>query len=198
MTDRCEHMSNFLAGNCDLAWFLWSLLFLFFFRLCFPLWFLSSPLTPSVGVFPVVWKFLLLHDAIPRMGHCPQIHCLSFCLYLSFYLIPKRLLCLSGYLGSSASVQKLFCRSCSTCRWSFDVFVKEKMVSQSYSFAILDHSSRLVLFSVWCKYLHPGFWLLLLFFFFFFPFNSQGSWVIMMSPLSITNLNSQCLSPGKS
>ena len=88
-------------------------LFIYFFRLCFPLRFLGSPLTPSVGVFPVVWKFLLLHDAIPRMGHCPQIHCLSFCLYLSSYLIPKRLLCLSGYLVSSASVQKLFCGSCS-------------------------------------------------------------------------------------
>ena len=33
---------------------------------------------------------------------------------------------------------------------------------------------------------------------FFFSFNSQGSWLFMMSPLSITNLNSQCLSPGKS
>ena len=138
-------------------------LFIYFFRLCFPLRFLSSPLTPSVGVFPVVWKFLLLHDAIPRMGHCPQIHCLSFCLYLSSYLIPKRLLCLSGYLVSSASVQKLFCGSCTTCRWSFDVFVKEKMVSQSYSFTILDPSSGLVLLSVCCKYLHPGF----CFFFFF-------------------------------
>ena len=171
MADRCEHVNNFLAGNCDLAWFLWSLLFIYlFFRLCFPLRFLSSPLTPSVGVFPVVWKFLLLHDAIPRMGHCPQIYCLSFCLYLSSYLIPKRLLCLSGYLVSSSSVQKLFCGSCSTCRWSFDVFVKEKMVSQSYSFTILDHSSGLVLLSVWCKFLHPGFWVFFFFWFFCFFF----------------------------
>ena len=43
----------------------------------------------------------------------------SFHLYLLSYLISKRLICLSGYLGSSTSIQKLFCGSCFMYRWSF-------------------------------------------------------------------------------
>ena len=60
-----------------------------------------------------------------------------FCLYLLFYLIQRRLVCLSGYLWSPARIQKLLCGNCSTYRWSFDVFVGEKLVSLSYSSAIL-------------------------------------------------------------
>ena len=53
------------------------------------------------------------------------------------YLISKRLICLSGYLGSSTRVQKLFCGSCSTCRRSSDVFAGEKVVTPSYFSTIL-------------------------------------------------------------
>ena len=45
--------------------------------------------------------------------------------------------CFSGYLMSSASDQKLFCAVCSAFKCSFDEFVGEKVVSQSYSSAIL-------------------------------------------------------------
>ena len=45
--------------------------------------------------------------------------------------------CLSGCLVSSASVQKLFCGICSAFKLSFDEFVGEKVVSPSYSSAIL-------------------------------------------------------------
>ena len=44
--------------------------------------------------------------------------------------------CLSGNLVSSA-VQKLFCGFCSAFKWSFNEFVGEKVVSPSYSSAIL-------------------------------------------------------------
>ena len=44
---------------------------------------------------------------------------------------------LLGGLRSSASVQWVFCRSCSTCRCTFDVFVGRKVISTSYSSAIL-------------------------------------------------------------
>ena len=44
--------------------------------------------------------------------------------------------CLSGYLVSSANIQKLFCGSSSTFKWSFDEFVGEQVVSPSYSFTI--------------------------------------------------------------
>ena len=62
---------------------------------------------------------------------------------LETYFIPMRLVCLSGSLGSSASVQ-MFCGSCSTCRLFFDIFVREKIFSPSYSSAILK-----VLLIIW-------------------------------------------------
>ena len=50
--------------------------------------------------------------------------------YILSYFLSKRLGCLSGCLMSSASIQKLFCGSCSTFKWSFDEFVGEKEVSR--------------------------------------------------------------------
>ena len=45
--------------------------------------------------------------------------------------------CFSGHLMSSASGQKLFCEVCSAFKCSFSEFVGEKVVSLSYSSAIL-------------------------------------------------------------
>ena len=45
--------------------------------------------------------------------------------------------CFSGCLMTSASDQKLFCEVCSAFSCSFDEFVGEKVVSPSYSSAIL-------------------------------------------------------------
>ena len=45
--------------------------------------------------------------------------------------------CFSGCLMSSASDQKLFCGVCSAFKCSFDAFVREKVVSPSYSSPIL-------------------------------------------------------------
>ena len=52
---------------------------------------------------------------------------------------------LSGCLMSSASIQKLFCGICSAFKCSFDEFVREKVVSPSYSSAILG-LPRLIIF----------------------------------------------------
>ena len=41
------------------------------FQLCCPLRFQSSPLTPPLRGFSIVWKLLLLHDSLPRMGLHP-------------------------------------------------------------------------------------------------------------------------------
>ena len=65
-----------------------------------------------------------------------------FVFYILSYLLLKRMGCLSGCLASSASVQKLFCGSCSAFKWSFDESVGEKVVSPSYSSAILGPSPR--------------------------------------------------------
>ena len=50
--------------------------------------------------------------------------------------------CFSGHLMSSASDQKLFCEICSAFNYSFDEFVREKVVSPSYSSAILALHQR--------------------------------------------------------
>ena len=57
--------------------------------------------------------------------------------YILSYLLSKRMGCLSGCLLSSTSIQKSFYGICSVFKWSFDEFVREKVVSLSYSFAIL-------------------------------------------------------------
>ena len=45
--------------------------------------------------------------------------------------------CFSGHLMSAASDQKLLCKLCSPFCCSFDEFVEEKVISPSYSSAIL-------------------------------------------------------------
>ena len=61
---------------------------------------------------------------------------LFFVFYILSYLLSKTMGCFSGCLMSSASIQKLFCRIYSALKCSFDEFVREKVVSQSYSSAI--------------------------------------------------------------
>ena len=52
-------------------------------------------------------------------------------------LFLKTMVCFSGCLMSSASLQKLFCGIYSALKCSFDEFVREKVVSLSYSSTIL-------------------------------------------------------------
>ena len=71
------------------------------------------------------------------MDPLPYLFCLSF--YLLYFVLPpfKDNGWLSGCLMSSASIQKLFCGICSAFKCSFDEFVGEKVVSLTYSSAIL-------------------------------------------------------------
>ena len=56
----------------------------------------------------------------------------------NFFSLPSKTLgCFSGHLMSAASDQKLFCKLCSPFCCSFDEFVEEKVISPSYSSAIL-------------------------------------------------------------
>ena len=55
-----------------------------------------------------------------------------------------------GCLVFSTSVKKLSCGSCSAFRWSFDEFVGEKLVSTSYSSAILGLPSAFPSFETSC------------------------------------------------
>ena len=64
----------------------------------------------------------------------------KFLIFLS-YLPSKTMGCFSGRLMSVASDQKLFCKLCSPFCCSFDESVEEKVISPSYSSAILTPPS---------------------------------------------------------
>ena len=93
-------------------------------------------------VFPGVWKPLFLRfpswDGIPFPGwsSLPTSFVSFFIFYIFSYLFLKTMICFSGFLMSSASIQ-LFCGVCSVLKCSFDEFLGEKVVSPSYSSAIL-------------------------------------------------------------
>ena len=92
----------------------------------------------AVRVFPGVWK-LLSFLRLPSWDGAPSLPLLS--LFLSFiffsYLLSKTMGSFSGCPMPSASIQKLFCGIYSAFKCSFDEFVGEKVVSPSYSSAIV-------------------------------------------------------------
>lgn len=87
-----------------------------------PLWW--APLVPAWwGHFWECAETFLPSRLPPQVADPPLKFFVSFFyLYLLSYITLRRLTCLFESLGSSASIQKVVCRSCSTCRWSFDVF----------------------------------------------------------------------------
>ena len=108
----------------------------------------SHPPSPPVKGHPSVWKLFLLQSSLL------EVHFLSlfFCLCFFFFLLPYPgtwgFSCLLGSLRSSASFQLVFCRSCSTFRCIFDVFVVRKVISTSYSSTILKVPPCLVYFYI--------------------------------------------------
>ena len=71
-----------------------------------------------------------------------------FIFYIFSYLLLKTMGCFSGCLMSSAGIQKLFYGIYSVFKCSFVEFVGEKVVSLSYSSAILGAPPRKTLNSV--------------------------------------------------
>ena len=120
---------------------LWVLIiYLFFLPVMLP-----SVVPRLATVFPGVWKLLFLR--LPSRDRVPSLPLLSLfsVFYIFSYLFWKTMICFSGYLMSSASIQKLFCEVYSALKCSFDEFVREKVVSPSYSSTILGPPS---LFSI--------------------------------------------------
>ena len=116
--------------------------FFSFSQLCFPLRFQSSPETRLWEGFLLCGNFSSFMT--PSSGRVSIPKFVSVFIYnILPYLLSKGLGYLSGYLVSSTSVQKLFCECCSAFRWSFDEFVGEKVISPSYSSAILALSTPL-------------------------------------------------------
>ena len=100
-------------------------------------------------VFPGVWKPLFLkfpsQDGLPFPGQSslPISFVSFFILYIFSYLFLKTMICFSGCLMSSTSIQKLFCEVCSALKCSFEESVREKVVFMSYSSAILGPPQKL-------------------------------------------------------
>ena len=91
----------------------------------------------EVRVFPGVWNFSLFKTPFPRWTSIPTSFVSFFVFYIFSYLLLTTMGCFSGCLMSSAGIQKLFCGIYSMFKCSFDEFVGEKVVSPSYSSAIL-------------------------------------------------------------
>ena len=90
----------------------------------------------AVRVFPGVWKLLSFKTPFPGQSSIPTSFASLFVFYIFSYLLLKTIGCFSGFLMSSAGIQK-FCVIYSSFKCSFDEFVGEKVVSPSYSSAIL-------------------------------------------------------------
>ena len=135
-------------GSYHWAHNLWGLIiYLFFLPVMLPcvLPRLTTDLAVSVSWCLETSLFLRL----PFQDEAPPLPLLSlfFCLLYFAYLLSKTTSCFSGCQMSSASIQKLFCEIYSAFKCSFDEFVGEKVVSPSYSSAILG-PPRLLIFCV--------------------------------------------------
>ena len=111
-------------------------IYLFFLPVMLPSEIPKLPTDPPVKGFPGVWKLLLFYDSLPGWVSIPNSFVSLFIFYSLSYLISKTMGCLSGCLVSSARIQ-LFCGICSAFKCSFSEFAGEKVVSPSYSSAIL-------------------------------------------------------------
>ena len=77
------------------------------------------PINPLVRAFPDAWNVSSFTTPSPGWVFIPNSLVSLFVFYILSYLLSKRMGCLSGCLLSSASIQKLFCGSCSTFKWFF-------------------------------------------------------------------------------
>ena len=100
----------------------------------------SSKALHGLGSESVSWCLeTSLFLRLPSWDGAPSLPLLSLfsIFYIFSYLCLKTMVCFSGCLMSSASVHKLFCEVYSASKCSSDEFVKEKVVSPSYSSTIL-------------------------------------------------------------
>ena len=104
----------------------------------------------AVRVFPGVWKLLSFFKT-PFLGQSsvPTSFVSLFIFYIFSYLLSKTMGYFSGCLMFSAGIQKLFCGIYSAFKCSFDEFVRKKLVSLSYSSAILGLHLIKYLLSPW-------------------------------------------------
>ena len=125
-------------------------LFIYFSSLlCCPLCFQGSPQTRLQECFLVFGNFSLFKTPFLERSSLPTSFVSFFIFYIFSYLFLKTMICFSGCLMSSASIQKLFCDVYSALKCSFDEFVREKVVSPSYSSAILGPPLHISSYFLW-------------------------------------------------
>ena len=94
--------------------------------------------------FPGDWKLPLVRLPSPAALR-PSFPCLPFQSSIPLSYLPSKTMgCFSGRLVSAASDQKLFCKLCSPFCCSFNEFVEEKVITRSYSSAILTPPPQLI------------------------------------------------------
>ena len=124
-------------GSYRWAHNLWVLITYFSSQLCCPLWFQGLPQTQQWECFLVFGNFSLFKTPFLGQSSVPTSFVSFFVFYIFSYLFLKTMICFSGCLMSSASIQKLFCGIYSAFKCSFDEFMGKKVVSPSYSSTIL-------------------------------------------------------------
>ena len=92
--------------------------------------------TDLAECFLVFGNFSLFKTPFLGWNSIPTFFASHFIFYIVSYLLSKTMGCFSGCLLSSAGIQ-LFCGIFSAFKCSFDEFVGEKVVTLSYSSAIL-------------------------------------------------------------
>ena len=99
----------------------------------------DSKTSPRPASVKVSWclENSSIKTPFPGQVSVPSFFVSLFIFYILSCLLSKTMGCFSGRLMSSASGQKLFCEVCSAFSCSFDEFVGEKVVSPSYSSALL-------------------------------------------------------------
>ena len=135
VSGRCRHLRCFSTGGVTVGFN-----YLFIFPSCYVALY-ASKARHRLGRESVSWCFetsLLKipfpgRASLPRMELPPQILCLLFHLLYFFLPVFEDNDLLFWWLMSSASIQKLFCGIYSELKCSFDEFVREKVVSPSYS-----------------------------------------------------------------
>ena len=122
--------------------------YLFIFPSCYVALCASKALL-RLGSESVSWSLetSLLKIPFPGQSSFPTSFVSFFIFYIFSYLFLKTMICFSGCLMSSASIQKLFCGIYSALKFSFDEFVRKNVVSTSYSSAILGPPKGL--FELW-------------------------------------------------
>ena len=109
----------------------------------------ASKACHRLGSESVSWclETSLFKTPFPGRSSIPTPFVSLFVFYIFAYLLLKTMGCFSGYLMSSAGIQKLFCGVCLALKCSFEEFVREKVVSLSYSSAILVQTPKNLFYS---------------------------------------------------